>query len=315
MSVRSDEYLKNVPMKSYDLVKEGLIVLGIVGAIIVVLAVIFGSPDYPTVTIRAAAINEPLTYLETSANFLAGRSDLDGYGPPYTKDYENAQKILGIAPANVTGVTIPINPAKDFVLTPLSRLALFDKNVANALEMYKGATASQQQAWNAAYLGALAKAKVVNGDQVQIPKGDYGPVGTMMNGMLILGQTGFLTGILESGKISPYALNYTKPLLFEQGDILTNVASSLDMLGSQWGISHETGLYPGAWWVWPYVFLYQIPPMSTSPNGDLEVGVTMAVLFLILLFLPFIPVLNKIPKWIGVHRIIWRDWYRRTQNR
>jgi hypothetical protein len=49
--------------------------------------------------------------------------------------------------------------------------------------------------------------------------------------------------------------------------------------------------------------------MSTSPNGDLEVGAIMIVLFLILLFLPFIPGLNRIPRGIRVYRWIWRDWY------
>ncbi|BBJ28474.1 hypothetical protein [Athalassotoga saccharophila] len=52
MSRKTDEYFKDVPMKSYDLIKEGLIVFGVVSALIIVLAVIFGSPDYPTVTAK-----------------------------------------------------------------------------------------------------------------------------------------------------------------------------------------------------------------------------------------------------------------------
>ena len=91
------------------------------------------------------------------------------------------------------------------------------------------------------------------------------------------------------------------------------VAETLDMLGEQWGISHETGPWPGAWWLWPYTFLYQIPPMSTSPNMDLQVGVIMTVVFLVLLLMPFIPVLNRLPRWLGVYKLIWRDWYSRDR--
>jgi hypothetical protein len=36
----------------------------------------------------------------------------------------------------------------------------------------------------------------------------------------------------------------------------------------------------------------------------------MAVLTLILIFVPYIPGLNRLPQLLGVHRLIWRDHYR-----
>jgi hypothetical protein len=36
----------------------------------------------------------------------------------------------------------------------------------------------------------------------------------------------------------------------------------------------------------------------------------MMVLTLALVFLPFIPGLRSIPRWIPVHRLIWWDYYR-----
>ena len=36
----------------------------------------------------------------------------------------------------------------------------------------------------------------------------------------------------------------------------------------------------------------------------------MMILTLLLLLLPFIPGLRSIPKWIPIHRLIWRDYYR-----
>ena len=140
------------------------------------------------------------------------------------------------------------------------------------------------------------------------------PLEPLMMGMLKLGRAGLLEGALESGPRQPYTLNFTRSLLFFGDDVDSSVARTLDMSGGQWGISHETGPYPGAWWLWPYTFFYQIPPMSTSANGDLQVGAIMIAIFLILLFIPFIPILNRLPRWLPIHRLIWRDWYRRSRN-
>jgi hypothetical protein len=311
MSQRSDTNLRGIPLKPYDLLREGLIAFGVVALVVVVLAIVFSSPDYPPVRGQDVAQRQPIAYLKTSANFLVGNSGVDGYGPPYTPDTANAQQVLGIAPANWFGVTIPLDPAQDFVLKPLSRVATLNKDVASALQTYQAATPDQQQAWVKAYLDALDKATVAN-EQVQVPNGDYGPLGIMMEGMLNLGKAGLLEGALESNSRLPYTLDFTRSLLFFQDDVDGSVADSLNMLGEQWGISHETGNYPGAWWLWPYTFLYQIPPLSTSDNADLQVGLIITVLFLVMLFAPYIPVINRLPRWLGFYKLIWRDWYGRN---
>ena len=311
MSQRSDINLRDIPLKPYDLLREGLVVFGVVALVVVVLAIVFSSPDYPPVRGQDVAQRQPIAYLKTSANFLAGNSGVDGYGPPYTPDTANAQQVLGIAPANWFGVTIPVDPAQDFVLKPLSRVATLNKDVASALQTYQAATPDQQQSWVKAYLDALDKATVAN-DQVQIPNGDYGPLGLMMEGMLNLGKSGLLEGSLESNSRLPYTLDFTRSLLFFQDDVDGSVADSLNMSGEQWGISHETGNYPGAWWLWPYTFLYQIPFLSASDNADLQVSLIMTVLFLVMLFAPYIPVINRLPRWLGFYKLIWRDWYSRN---
>ncbi len=310
MSQRSEENLRGIPMKPYDLLREGLIVFAFLVVTIVVLAAIFSSPDYSSVRGEDVAKYQPIVYLKTVANILAGNSSVDGYGPPYTADTANAQRILGVAPANWFGVTRPIDPAQDFVLKPLARTAVLNQNVAAALQTYQAAGADQQQAWLKAYLAALETATVSNG-QVPLSSGEYGPVATLMGGMLDLGRAGLLEGALESGARTPFTLDFTRSLLFFQDDVDHAVADSLDMSGEQWGVSHETGPYPGAWWLWPYTFLYQVPPMSTSDNGDLQVGVIMLALFAAALLVPFIPLVNRLPRWLGVYKLIWRDWYRR----
>jgi hypothetical protein len=310
MSRRSEENLRGLPMKPYDFIREGLIVLAVVFAVVIILAAAWGSPDYPTVTGQAVAERDPVAYLKTAANTLAGNSGISGYGPPYTPDRENAQRVLGIAPADWFTLTIPIDPVEDMVLKPLDRVGVLRADVASAVEEYRSATPAQQDGWMTNYLSAVDRAAVEDG-QVRLPSGDYGPVDTMMTAMLDLGRAGLLEGALESGDQLPFTLDFTRSLLFFEGDVAHAVARKLDLLGEQWGASHETGPYPGAWWLWPFTFFYQIEPMRSSPNGDLQVAFIVTGLFLVIVLLPLIPIVNRLPRWLRVYRLIWRDWYKR----
>jgi hypothetical protein len=77
---------------------------------------------------------------------------------------------------------------------------------------------------------------------------------------------------------------------------------------------NETGAYPGQAWLWLYTFWYQVPASPyNGPNADIAVWVTMAVLTLALIFLPYIPGLNRLPRLLGVHRLIWRQHYREVR--
>lgn len=309
MSARSEANLSGVPMKPYDLLREGLIVFAFVFVVIVLLAVVFGSPDYPPLTAQDVAQKQPVAYLELVTEYLAGTSDLQTYGPPYTKNPENAQHLFGIAPANVLGVAIPIDARQDFVLKPLAELAVIRPAVKDALGQFQTAGDSVRASWIKNYSKALDSAHVVD-QSVQLPAGDYGPVPVLMDGMLDVARAGFMEGALDASSRQPYALDNTKALLFLQGDVESQVADSLDMQGGQWGISHETGNYPGAWWLWPYTFLYQVPVIGNSPNADALAGAIMGLFFVLLLFLPLIPGLNRLPYRLKVYRVIWRDWYR-----
>ena len=311
MSTRSEEYLRGVPMKGYDMIREGLIVLSVVTAVVVLLAVFFGTPDYPTVTGKEVATKQPLLFLDRSLSYFSGQSGLQSYGPPYTKDDQNAQQVFGfISPARWTGVVNPVNARHDLVMGPLERIAVLDPAVATALAIYTHAPPDQQQSWIRSYSGALRNATDDNG-KVMLPQGDYGPVATLMNGMLNLARAGLLEAALDSSSLLPYDLNNTRSLLFLEGPIENKVARHLNELGTQWGMTNEMGPYPGAWWLWSYAFLYQIPGIANSPSADLIAGLIMATAFLMLIFLPVIPGLNRIPYRIPVYRLIWRDWYRR----
>jgi len=51
-------------------------------------------------------------------------------------------------------------------------------------------------------------------------------------------------------------------------------------------------------------------PDRRSPNADLIVVLLLVVLTTLLALVPFIPGLRDIPRWIPIHRLIWRRYYR-----
>ena len=102
--------------------------------VVIVFAATVGSPDYPTVKGADVANLQPIAFTQTAATILAGQSSLQTYGPPYTNDTDNAQKVLGISPATWAGVRIPIDASKALVIDPLKRVAALVPDVATALE-------------------------------------------------------------------------------------------------------------------------------------------------------------------------------------
>lgn len=100
-------------------------------------------------------------------------------------------------------------------------------------------------------------------------------------------------------------------LLLSDGAYLEDQARARSLGGDQWGMMNETGNYPGQPWLWLYTFWYQIEPFKSSDNADALVWGLMMVLTILLALVPLIPGLRDIPRWIPVHRLVWRDWYRR----
>ena len=106
------------PWRHYDIVKEGVIALVVVSLLTVGLAVLFGSPDEPSLTFKGWATNAPDNFYATTVAELAGTSESAGYGPPYNSAAEG----LAVGPLNPQqwfGVTHPVDPPNDFVITPL----------------------------------------------------------------------------------------------------------------------------------------------------------------------------------------------------
>ncbi len=299
------------PKIRYDLVKEFVIALVVMALLAVVLAAVFSSPDDHPVTIRQWAQADPGDFLATAVNELDGTSPTAAYGPPYNAWAPGeGQKIFPVGLERWAGVHIPVNTTDDFVLSPLRLAAHASPALGAALVRYTSASSDQQQKWTTAYSGAVANV-TFSGSTPVLKPGRYGPVPTMMTGLLGMARTGGLDAdLLASPQF--YGTDYTKPLLFmADGSFMADKASAQHLAGTQWGMMNETGNFPGQAWLWLYTMWYQVQPFKSSTNADALVWSVMMLLTLGLLLLPFIPGLRSIPRVVPVYRLIWRDHYRR----
>jgi hypothetical protein len=296
----------------YDLIKEFVVALAVVTALTVILAILFSSPDDPPITIQQWARADPGDFVATAVTELDGTSELAGYGPPYNDTPDAAQKIGPVCLQCLPGVRIPIDTAGDFVLNPL-RTIPGNASLRRALAAYQAAPAAQRSRWTDAYTAGLDNARFPSG-LPKLPPGDYGPVAPMMSSLVGLAQSSGLDGALLTTR-QFYQTDYTKPLLLiSGGSYFEDRASGQHLLGDQWGMMNETGSYPGQVWLWLYTFWYQIEPFKSSVNADALIFALMGVLSLAFICIPFIPGLRNLPRHLGVHRLIWRDHYRRVES-
>lgn len=302
------------PVRRYDLIKEFTIALGVIAVLVLGLSAVFSSPDSPAVTFREWAANAPDDFAATASSELDGSSGSASYGPPYQDIPDAGQAIGSVNPAQIVGVHIPIDSAADFVVRPLETIPDPTPQLRIALKAWKAADPDTQVTWAENFTAALEEAP--DGDPTRVAKGDYGPVPVMVVNLLAYAQSGGLDGVMASDNGHFYNTNYTKSVLFlADGSYLEDKAVAEHLGGDQNGMMNETGAYPGQQWLWYNAIWYQFPPFNNEEttmgaSADLYIMSIIGVIGLIMLFLPKIPVLNRIPRWIPIHRLVWRDWYR-----
>jgi hypothetical protein len=294
--------------REYDLVKEFVIAIVVVGALVIGLAAVFSSPDVKSLTVQAWARQTPNDFVATATSELAGTSVSESeLGPPY----HSAGATQKIGPLNLQkagGIRIPVDSVNDFVITPLSSLPAAPA-LSDALGAWKAAPAAQQQKWGGAYSDALA-GKAAGGDPAKVAAGDYGPAPVLTASLLDMARGGGLQAVIQ-GEGGFYNTDYTKSTLFlADGAYLDDHAVAEHLGGDQWGMMNETQSYPGQSWMWLYSFWYQIEPFKSSPNADAFVWGLMMILSLGFLLVPFLPGIRSLPRWVPIHRLIWRDYYR-----
>jgi hypothetical protein len=316
MGETQEQYYRGVRMVPYDLLKELCIALLGVGVLAMLFSAFLSSPDVHPVTIAAWSQADPVDFVTTATGELAGTTTSAGYGAPYNTTPDAYQHWGPIAPQAWFGVRIPVDSANAYVIEPLKRASFSNSTLGASLTQWQGATADQQAKWLDSYTKALADAKVTAG-KVTIASGDYGPLPLMMSNLLAVAQTGGLDGLLViNGRF--YQTDYTEPLLFMgDGNYFAGLAGDAHLSGNLWGMMNETGLYPGQTWLWLYTMWYQVPPFTSDTgflglnagNADLGIIILMTVLTGLLALVPFIPILRDIPRWLPIHRLIWRAYY------
>ncbi|MHB8244222.1 MAG: hypothetical protein ACYDGN_02545 [Acidimicrobiales bacterium] len=304
------------PLRHYDIIKEAAIAVVVVSMLTVLLALFFSSPDSRPVTLQQWAIAQPTGFTDTALSELAGTSYSATYGPPYNHASGATQSLGPISPEKFFGVRYPVEAAESFVLRPLGALPR-TAALSEALSRYRSAQTSQQKSWLRAYDKALS-GRSLSASLPRVPAAGAGPVPELLSSLLRMARSGALDAQLVA-HASFYTTNYTKPLLFlgdswkaqHTASYWGQIVVAAHLRSSQWGVMNETGAWPGQPWLWLYTMWYQVPPMSSSPQiADIEVMALMAVVSVGLLLVPFLPVLRDIPRWLPLHRAIWRRYYR-----
>jgi hypothetical protein len=295
------------PVRSYDIIKEGVIALVVVAILAGGLSLLFSSPDDKAVTLKSWSNTNAPDFVVTATGELAGTTTSAGYGAPYN----HAAKGPTLGPLKLqdwVGVHIPINPANDFVVMPL--LMLNDANATAAVDTWRSASADEQTKWATTYADALSKAS--GATSVVDSKNEFGPVPTMVASLLGMAKTGALDGALTTSE-TPLPTDFTKPLLFlaDSEGYFAEMASKQHLGGDQWGVMNETGSWPGQSWLWLFSFWYQVEPFKSSGNADTLVMTLMGLLTVSLALIPIFPFIRKLPYKIPIHRLIWKKWYAR----
>ena len=332
------------PERPYDLITEGTIAVIIVALLCILAASLWGSPDggltYPggpksppgqAFSARYWDANDPSDLAQTAVQELAGGTTTAGYGPPFNQTTGASQEIIGIEPAEIAkaifGLTRPVNTASDFVLAPVSQLAApASPAVAAALSLYKAAggdlspgaaagqvASAQQMTWLTNYANALAAASAkFTPTSITVKAGNYGPVPVIITAELAIASNGSLDGYFQGSQQQLSTNTTLGTLFFSDGTLWETIAEAQGVGGDQWGVMNELWNFPGQTWLWLYAGMYQIPALNPSNNAnlDLDVGLLMILFgFLLPMFAPWIPVINRIPRWIPLYKIIYRQYY------
>jgi len=304
--------------REYDIFKEGFIALVIVGVLTVALAALFSSPDDPEITFKQWAQADSASFYQTVVTQLSGESETAGYGPPYN-DGSDGLTVGPLAMQKWGGVTHPVDTAQDFVIAPLTT-SQPDLTTRAALAVWDKADVDQRVTWATDYNAALTEAE---GDPTKVADGDYGPVPALAAATTAIAVNGAYDNAM-TGQGLFYQTDQTKQLLMMgDGGYMEGKAVELNLGGDTWGMVNEAGSWPGQVWLMPWSFWYQLPVFNAADedtstfnrtmtdNADSIITVIMVVFFLLVTLLPWIPGLRSIPKWIPLHRLVWKDYYRK----
>lgn len=307
MKASTTDIAEDYRLMPEDFVKHLFATLGIVVALVLVLAGIFNLPEVPPLSIQRYAIANPVGFEQVALRALDGQGRIANYGPPYNHGTGNVESTIQSA----VGILYPVNTAQDFVLHPLAMAAAINPVIRAPLDAYQHASHASQERWEAQLTRGLTQARV-QGGRVVLPPGHYGPLAALLADTLALGRSGLMSGALVRNPAVVTRFDSQNALLFLQGQPLHATAQPLGLTGEQWGIIHAAVPgYPGAWWMTLPTWAYQWSFVASAPAAD-AIALSIGFLFwLILAFTPWIPGWNRVPRLLGVYRLVWKGYYRR----
>lgn len=302
---RMDDTVHDYQYVPEDFMKHLMGTLGIVTVLVLVLSVLFGVPEKAPLTIKGYSQAHPVAFEAMTTRDLNGQGEMANYGPPYNHGTGNLEFIF----QKWAGILYPLNGQDDFILKPLRMAASVNPAITPPLNRYAAASRAQQILWANRYESALAKGKVVNG-VVTVAPGHYGPVPALMNDTLNLAQSGLMSGALTRTGDVVTRFDNSEYVLFLEGAPIQTAATPLQLGGTQWGIIHSAVPgYPGAWWMTIPTWIYQWPFVANSIASD-AIALSIGFAFWLALALtPWIPGWNRIPRYLGVYKLVWKDFY------
>ena len=247
---------------------------GMLVALLLVLAAVFPSPFLKPDSIRSVTQADPKITAKTMMNEFDRSSDTAGY-------------LDNINPYNFDTRSV-------FVTGPYAQLAASGSSV-NQLDTFNAEPADKQAA-------QVKQARDYYDNSYPATANSKNPVEQMINPLVHLAAAGLYEPALNAGGQTNYGLRF----LADTG-VLDDRAQGLGITTEQYGMLREEKgrIPPGAWWLAP-IGLLNHTVLSNDDNGDRDGAIILGLFMLLLLAFPFIPILNRIPDWLKVYKLIWR---------
>jgi len=271
---RKDVHVPTVKANHTVLFARGGALVGL----ILVLALIFPSPFIKPDTIKEIATDDPKLVGQTLMSEFDHSSDTATYLDnidPYTFDTRAV-----------------------FVEQPYAQVSTL-MHSSNLLNAYNREPKADQDAQLKAAQGYFAKDNPGKPDTKN-------PIEMSVIKLVDMAQSGLYEASLNS--VDPTNTNdmYASRFLADTG-VMDNQAQALNITTEQYGmVREEKGhIPPGAWWLTPIGVLNHTI-LANDDNGDRDGAIILGLSLLLLMAFPFIPVLNRIPDWLKVYKLIWR---------
>ena len=276
---RADVQVKTVPANHKLLFARG----GVLIVLILGLAYFLPSPFIKPTTIQEVAQADPALTAKT----LVGEFD---------KSSDTATYQDNIAPYT-------FDTASVFIYGPYQQLVSANPNFTNRLVVFQSESSDKQ----AQQLKDAAAFFDSWDGKSALPQNN--PAILMVGSLVAMSQAGLYEPALAAANAqakpsdtSTYVLRF----LSDSG-VLEDKATGLNLTTDQYGMLHEeSGKTLGAWWLAPIGVLNHTV-LSNDDNGDRDAAIIFGSFFILLLVFPFVPILNRLPDWLKVYRLIWHQ--------